>query len=99
MSPRKESVSQPCHNGRVKHIGDENLDRLEPLLTSLRELEGLKEKKRGLFYRKSKAFLHFHEDPAGLFADVKLDGVIFERYAVTNRSDQRQLLTKIRGIL
>ncbi len=99
MSLLTESVSHACHNRAVKHISNENLDRLEPLLASLRELEGLKEKKRGVFYRKSKAFLHFHEDPAGLFADVKLDGVIFERYAVTNRSDQRQLLTKIRGIL
>ena len=94
-----EFVSHTCHNVVVKHIGGENLDRLEPLLGSLRELDGIKEKKRGVFYRKSKAFLHFHEDPAGLFADVKLDGVIFERYAVTSRSDQRQLLTKIRQVL
>ena len=83
----------------MRHIGNENLDRLEPLLESLRKLDGLVEKKRGVFYRKSKAFLHFHEDPAGLFADVKLDDVIFDRYEVTKRADQRQLLKKIRGVL
>jgi hypothetical protein len=83
----------------MRHIENENLDRLEPLLESLRKLDGLVEKKRGVFYRKSKAFLHFHEDPAGLFADVKLDGVIFDRYEVTKRADQRQLLKTIRGVL
>jgi hypothetical protein len=94
-----EFVSSACHNVPVKHISSEKLDRLGSLLEGLRELDGLKEKKRGVFYRKSKAFLHFHEDPAGLFADVKLDGAIFERYAVTSRGDQRQLLTKVRKTL
>ena len=43
----------------------------EPLLARLRSLPGLVEKSRGVFYRKSKAFLHFHEDPRGLFADIR----------------------------
>ena len=40
-----------------------------------RELRGcpeLTERSRGTFYKKSQAFVHFHEDPAGLFADVRL---------------------------
>ncbi len=84
---------------RVKHITPPQLDRLEELLAGLRELDGIKEKKRGIFYRKSKAFLHFHEDPAGLFADVRLDGVIFERYGVTSKKDQRELLTRVKAAL
>jgi hypothetical protein len=83
----------------MRHITAEELDRLEDLLVSLRELDGLREKKRGVFYRKSKAFLHFHEDPAGLFADVRLDGVTFDRYAVSSKKDQRELLARIRGAL
>ena len=83
----------------MKHISPEQLNRLDELLESLRELEGIKEKKRGLFYRKSKAFLHFHEDPAGLFADVRLDGAIFERYGVTSKKEQRQLLSRVRAAL
>ena len=83
----------------MRHITTEELDRLEDLLVSLRELDGLREKKRGVFYRKSKAFLHFHEDPAGLFADVRLDGVIFDRYAVSSKKGQRELLARIRSAL
>jgi len=55
----------------MKHAGDESLDRLEPLLRRLRKIEGLTEKKRGVFYRKASAFVHFHEDTDELFADVK----------------------------
>ena len=63
----------------MKHISSEKLDKLEGLLAELRKREGLKEKKRGVFYRKSKAFLHFHEDPAGLFVDVRLGPFDFDR--------------------
>jgi len=58
--------------GAVKHAGAEALVALEPLLTEVRRAAGLVERKPGIFYRKSKAFLHFHEDAAGMFADVKL---------------------------
>jgi hypothetical protein len=67
----------------MKHAGDAALDDLEPLLGKLRMLPRLREKKRGTFYVGSKAFLHFHEDPAGPFADLKtsLDGD-YERFRV-----------------
>lgn len=58
----------------MRHARPEDLDRLEPLLARLRALPGLKEKSRGVFYWKSRAFLHFHADPAGLFADVRKPG-------------------------
>jgi hypothetical protein len=58
----------------MKHAGDVALDAIEPLLREVRLLPGLIEKKRGIFYRKSQAFLHFHEDAAGIFADIKLAG-------------------------
>jgi len=58
----------------MKHAGSEALDQLEPVLARLRRLEGLCERKRGTFYRGSSAFLHFHEDPAGMFADLKVEG-------------------------
>lgn len=72
----------------MKHAGQNALDQLEPLLTQVRTLSGLKEKKRGIFYRKSKAFLHFHEDPVGLFADVRLTDE-FERHEVTGAKQQK----------
>ena len=68
----------------MKHVSSEGLDKLEGLLAELCKREGLKEKKRGVFYRKSKAFLHFHEDPAGLFVDVRLGGPDFDRYPASS---------------
>jgi hypothetical protein len=70
----------------MKHAGAAALDALEPVLAQLRAIDGLKEKSRGTFYRKSKAFLHFHEDPAGFFADLKKDGD-FVRFPVNNRAE------------
>jgi hypothetical protein len=74
------------------------LDRLEPLLEALRGLPALKEKSRGVFYRGSRAFLHFHEDPTGLFADVRLDQY-FERVDVTGPEARQQLLRRIQTAL
>ncbi|HKP79580.1 MAG TPA: hypothetical protein VJU34_10695 [Phenylobacterium sp.] len=84
----------------MKHAGDLALDQLEALLAELRALPGLTEKKRGTFYRKSRAFLHFHEDPKGLFADLRgIDGRDFERIDVTDEPGRRQLLALARARL
>ena len=67
----------------MKHAGATALNQLEPLIERLRAIPALKEKSRGVFYLKSRAFLHFHEDPKGLFADVRTaDGKDFERFQV-----------------
>jgi hypothetical protein len=65
----------------MKHATAAALDALEPLLAEIRTRDGLKEKSRGVFYRRGKAWLHFHEDPAGLFADLR-EGADFTRFAV-----------------
>jgi hypothetical protein len=69
----------------VKHAGPETLDALEPILREIRKFAMLKEKNRGTFYRGSNAFLHFHEDPAGMFADLKLRGE-FVRFHVSTKA-------------
>ena len=80
----------------MRHARDQDLDRLEDLLTRLRELPGLTEKKRGVFYRKSKSFLHFHEDPKGMFADLSAGpGKDDERIDVTEPAGQALLLTAV----
>ena len=71
-----------------------SLDSLEPLLARLREYDGLVEKKRGVFYRRSRAFLHFHEDPSGLHADVRLSSE-FERFRVETAPERAALLAAI----
>ena len=58
----------------MKHAGPAALDTIEPLLQRLRAIGGLREKTRGVFYLRSKAFLHFHEDPSGLYADIRAPG-------------------------
>jgi len=79
----------------MKHAGSLALDQLEPLLAAIRALPGLKEKGRGVFYRGGKAFLHFHEDPAGLFADVRLAGTEFERFRVETTREQSIFLSSV----
>jgi hypothetical protein len=81
----------------MRHATDPALDLLEPLLARLRGFAELRERKRGTFYRKSAAFLHFHEDPAGLFADVRLDGAEFARRRVSTQAEQRALLRAVRA--
>jgi hypothetical protein len=78
----------------MKHASSEALGRLTDLLAQIRAQEGLKEKKPGIFYRKSKAFLHFHEDPAGLFADLNA-ATEFERYPVNTQRERAALLLVI----
>ena len=75
----------------MRHARPAALDELEPLLRQVRALPGLTEKPRGVFYRKSKAFLHFHEDPAGLFADARL-GDDFDRFRVQTAKEQADLV-------
>ena len=82
----------------MKHAGTTALDQLDRLLSQLRGQEGLKERKRGVFYRGSSAFLHFHEDPAGLFADVRTASD-WERLPVNTRAQQRQLLARMKAAL
>jgi hypothetical protein len=78
----------------MRHAGPETLDRLAPFLDQIRRHAGLREPKRGTFYRKSSGFLHFHEDPAGLFADLKIDGD-YHRFRVNTVAERRALLQRI----
>jgi hypothetical protein len=78
----------------MKHAGPDALDQLEPLLVELRALPGLKEKARGVFYRRGRAFLHFHQDPAGLFADLR-DGEDFDRLPVNTDEERAALLARV----
>jgi hypothetical protein len=80
----------------VRHVTAAGLDELDDVLSELRRVDGLKEKSRGVFYRGSRAFLHFHEDPRGLYADVRLDAD-FERMRVTTKAERKRLLSVVRA--
>jgi hypothetical protein len=79
----------------VKHAGQATLASLEPLLQKLRKQTSLVERTPGSFYRKSKAYLHFHHDPSGIYADVKLDFAEFTRIRATTPDEQARLLSLI----
>src|SRR5688572_18016482 len=78
----------------MKHATAPALDTIADLLEAVREHEALTERKRGIFYLKSTAFLHFHEDPAGLFADLKI-GRSFERFPVNSPDECADLLERL----
>lgn len=80
----------------MRHARDEDLDRIEPLLEQLRSFDGLIEKSRGAFYRRSRAFLHFHADGGDTFADVRLTGDDFERTRATTKAEQKALVARVR---
>jgi hypothetical protein len=78
----------------MKHAGPRALGILAPLLEELRTRTVLRERRPGVFELKSRAFLHFHDDPSGLFADVRLaDG--FLRLPVTSSAEQADFLERI----
>lgn len=82
----------------MRHARPEDLDRLEPLLETLRRLDGMKEKSRGTFYRGARAFLHFHEHDGGFFADVRLADD-FERLPATTTVERNALVVTVRKAL
>lgn len=82
----------------MKHAGPAALDTIEELLARVRAHAVLRERKRGSFYLKSSAFLHFHEDPAGMFADLKVRGE-FLRFRVSTRKEQAAFLKQVAAAL
>jgi hypothetical protein len=83
----------------MRHARDDDLDRIEPLLAQLREMDGLTEKSRGVFYHRSRACLHFHADDDDTYADVRLEGDEFERQRATTKAEQKALVSAVRRAL
>jgi hypothetical protein len=83
----------------MRHITPARLETIEPLLARLRTFPDLTERKRGVFYRRSRAFLHFHEDGDDVYADVRLDGPGFDRMRVTTKADRDVFVRAVRGAL
>ena len=80
----------------MKHASPAKLDALEPLLVAIRALKLLDERKPGIFYRKGHAALHFHEDPTGLYADLRLaKDEDFARFRVSSEGERAELMAAI----
>ncbi|HEV2336318.1 MAG TPA: hypothetical protein VGS13_12525 [Stellaceae bacterium] len=74
----------------MKHAGQDALDTLGDLLSAVR----MREPRPGIFYRRGKAWLHFHEDKTGLFADIRA-GKEWERLRVSDARERAELLSLI----
>jgi hypothetical protein len=78
----------------MRHAGPQTLAALTDLLAAVRARGGLREPWPGVFYRNGKAWLHFHEDRAGLFADLRT-GAEWQRFRVSEPDEQAALLAAI----
>lgn len=83
----------------MKHASADSLRLLEPLILQLRQFGKLREPRPGTFYCRGSAFLHFHEDPTGLFADIKLEGREFARFPVGTVEQQSAVIARVRQAL
>jgi hypothetical protein len=85
----------------MKHASGESLATIADLLCAIRNVSGLRERKTGIFYRRGKAYLHFHESSDGeLFADVRLSSdTEFERHNVSTKTSQQDFLALIEKYL
>lgn len=83
----------------MKHATEATLRTLTGLLGQLRELPGVKERKPGIFYLKSRALLHFHEEEGKIYADVRLGGADFERVPASTPADRRRLFAAVRNFV
>jgi hypothetical protein len=84
----------------MKHASHATLQELAPLLERLCAFDELHEKSPGSFYRKHKAFLHFHEDQLGTFVDVRLNAAeSFTRLRVTTQRERAALEAHVKRAL
>lgn len=74
------------------------LECLGPLLAALRAYSALSEVRPTVFHLRGRDFIHFHEEPDGIFADVRLSkGQV--RMPVATPSEQSELLERIEETL
>jgi hypothetical protein len=89
-----ENIDVRSGEQQVQHAGAEALDRLGALLRSLRARPALREKRPGIFYVKGRAFLHFHADRSGLFADLR-EADDWRRLPVNDPEDCKMLIARV----
>jgi hypothetical protein len=82
----------------MKHAGAETLKQIAPLLDRIRQVRKIAEKKPGIFYKGAKAFVHFHEDPQGIFADLWVSPD-WQRFPVNLPAEQDLFLEAILSAL
>ena len=82
----------------MKHASTKSFDCIKDILTKLKKYKSLKEKQKGVFYKNSQAFIHFHEDLEGLFADLKIKNE-WERFPVNTKQEKDYFLKKAQKLI
>lgn len=75
----------------MKHASASTVAVLEPWLDKLRTVDGLHERRPGVFYFKGRAFVHFHEGNGAIAADIRRDEE-FERFDITRVKERDQFV-------
>jgi hypothetical protein len=83
---------------RMKHAGAAALDSVEDVLAAARRSPAVREKSRGCFHHRSRAFLHFHEEDGVVHADLRLADD-WKRFRVVTKSERAALLRALRARL
>lgn len=88
-----------CHcKGHADPMKTTTLERIQPLLSALRGYSALSEVRPMVFHLTDRDFIHFHEEPEGVVADVRLTkGQV--RMPVATSAEQAELLGRIEQTL
>jgi len=78
----------------MKHTDVRALEAVSDLVENLRRRGILVEKPLGTFYTNGQAFLHFHKNPTGLFADLR-QGDDWQRFPVNHPDECESLLAAV----
>ena len=81
----------------MKHATEETLKGLGPLLKEIRDMDGVAERKFGVFYLGSSAFVHFHESDENVCGDIKV-GSDWERYPIDTVAQRRKFVRRVRAV-
>jgi hypothetical protein len=82
----------------MRRAGAATLARIAALLEALRRHPALREGQAGHFFLGACEVLHFHDDPAGVFADLRLAGG-FVRLPATSPAEQAEVLGRLEECL
>ena len=96
MRPRVPRIALPARRDSDVGAGSAGMTH-EELVAALRDLEGLRDvgTRHPNFHFRDKPFLHFHEGPEGIYADVCFGTADFEPVWASTPAEREALLARV----
>lgn len=94
----KDKQTYQINGVQMGHTRYQDLKDLEKELSYIRKLDRIQEKKPGVFYLKSQAFLHFHDKDGIRWADVKENGK-WKKLEINFKATQKQKKEFLKKVL